>query len=244
MAVAPMVWPMLTRTRPLATVLALALLGTTAACNPPKPERTERWTTTENTNVKIDWDKVNEAYKQAEGPADLEKRVNEIYEGSEIISISVQDTDDKTQVVTGFFDKDTDGKVGETEKVFTIQRTITGEGAGQYQTTGHGTYASYTSPVMSIMTGMLMGSMMSAMFSPRYVPVYTQPYTTTAGRHAELRGQRASYRAANPERFARPSQTGRSYGGSKSTRTSTGSSRGGSRFGGRQARAGALHLDA
>jgi hypothetical protein len=236
---------MLTRTRSLVIALALALLATTTtACNPPAPPRTERWATTENTNVKIDWDKVNEAYKKADGPADLEKRVNEIYEGSEIISIAVLDTDEKTQVVTGFFDKDTDGKVGETEKIFTIQRTITGEGQGQYQTTGHGAYAGYASPMMGIMTGMLMGSMMSAMFSPGYAPAYTTPYTTNPGRQAELRGQRASYRAANPDRFARPSQTGRTYGGSKGTRTSSGSSRGGSRFGGRPARAGALHLEA
>ena len=46
---------------------------------------TERWATTDNTNVPIDWDKVNEAYKSADGPADFEKRVNEIYEGDEVI---------------------------------------------------------------------------------------------------------------------------------------------------------------
>jgi hypothetical protein len=234
---------MLTRTRLLAIALATAMLGSTAACNVPKPEATERWTTTENTNVAIDWDKVNEAYKAADGPADLERRVNEIYGGSEVISISVHDVDDKTQVVTGFFDRDTDGKVADGEKIFTIQRSITGEGQGQYQTTGYGSYAGYHSPMMSIMTGMMVGSMMSSMFSPRYVPMYSQPYTTAPARHAELRTQRTSYRAANPGRFARPSQTGRSYGGSKRTRTSPGFSRGGSRFG-HPSRAGARHLAA
>lgn len=232
---------MLTRTRSLAIALALATLASTTACSPPKAERTERWTTTENTTVAIDWDKVNEAYKAADGPADLERRVNEIYGGSEIISIAVQDTDEKTQVVTGFFDRDGDGKVAEAEKIFTIQRSITGAGEGQYQTMGHGAYAGYTSPVMGIMSGMLMGSMMAAVFSPRYVPVYTQPYTTPATRHAELRSARSSYRAANPDRFTRPSQTGRTYGGSRGTKTSPGFSRGGSRFG-HAARAGAVHL--
>lgn len=234
---------MITRTKLLAVALATAMLGGTVGCVKP-PERDERWATTENTNVKIDWDKVNEAYKAAEGPADLEKRINEIYEGSEIISISVHDTDDKTQVVTGFFDKNTDGQVADDEKIFTIQRSITGEGQGQYQTQGYGYYGGYHSPMMSIMSGMLMGSMMASMMSPRYVPIHTQPYVTSAGRHAELRGQRTSYRAANPSRFSRPSRTGKSYGGTSGGSKAPARSRGGSRFGGRAGRAGAVHLAA
>ena len=234
---------MITRTKLLAIALASAMLGGTVGCAKP-PERSDRWATTENTNVKIDWDKVNEAYKAAEGPADLEKRINEIYEGSEIISISVHDTDDKTQVVTGFFDKNTDGQVGDDEKIFTIQRSLTGEGQGQYQTQGYGYYGGYHSPMMSIVSGMLMGSMMASMMSPRYVPIHTQPYVTSAGRHAELRGQRTSYRAANPARFSRPSQTGKSYGGSKGGGGAPARTRGGSRFGGRAGRGGAVHLAA
>jgi hypothetical protein len=129
---------MLNRTKVLSSLLALALTvgltGAGAGCT-SEGSRTERWATTENTNVKIDWDKVNEAYKQADGPADLEKRINEIYEGDELISIHVADVDAKTQVVTGFFDKDGDGQVAEAEKIFTVQRTLTGEGQGQMQTT-------------------------------------------------------------------------------------------------------------
>lgn len=223
---------MINRTRMFATLLALTLAAGATACT-SDPPRTERWATTENTNVKIDWDKVNEAYKQASGPDDLEKRINEIYEGDELISVSVQDKDAKTQVVTGFFDKDADGKVSEPEKIFTITRSLSGEGQAQMQTTGHGYYAGYTSPMLGIMSGMLLGSMMSSMFMPSYVPVYTQPYTTSAGRRGELASQRSGYRAANPDRFSKPSQTGRAYGGGGGdTRSGTPSrSRGGSRFG-------------
>lgn len=218
---------MLRLTRGLALTLAAALMA--SGCTRER-ERTERWTATENTNVKIDWDKVNEAYKQADGPADLERRINEIYEGSEVISIAVHDVDDKTQVVTGFFDKNTDGQVDEAEKIFTIQRTITAPGEGQYQTMGYGHYAGYHSPFLSIASGMLMGSMMASMFAPTYVPMYAQPYTTSAARHGELRTQRSTYRSAHPERFAKPSRTGRSYGGSSGTRKSAPRMRGGSRF--------------
>ena len=192
----------------------------------------KRWATTENTNIKIDWDKVNEAYKEAEGPEDLERRINEIYEGDEIISISVQDADAKTQVVTGFFDKNTSGAVDEGEKIFTIKRDVTGEGQAQYHTVGHGAYYGYTSPFLSIASGMVIGSMLSSAFSPHYVPVYTQPYTTPPARASSLQGQRSSYRSANPSRFSKPSRTtGRSYGGSPPSGRTGGGMRGGGRFG-------------
>ena len=232
---------MITRTKLLAVSLAVAVLGGPLGCAPSKPEQTERWATTQNTNVKIDWDKVNEAYKQAEGPADLERRINELYEGDEVISVAVHDQDDKTQVVTGFFDKNTDGKVDEPEKIFTITRVINGEG-GSYQTQGHGYYAGYHSPMMSIVSGMLMGSMLASVMSPRYVPMYSQPYTTSSARAGELRSQRSSYRSAHPERFQRASRSGKSYGGSSGTRSAPSRSRGGSSFGGRASLPGAVHL--
>src|ERR1041384_5403685 len=134
----------------LAAALAVLMVGTGVGCDSGR-DRVERWATTENTTVKIDWDKVNEAYKLADGPEDLEKRINEIYEGDEIISIAVHDQEDKTQIVTGFFDKNTDGKIDEPEKIFTIKRVPTAAGAN-VQTTGHGAYYGYHSPVLSIMT--------------------------------------------------------------------------------------------
>ncbi|MEO8707352.1 MAG: hypothetical protein ABI867_45410 [Kofleriaceae bacterium] len=220
---------MFAQSKILAAILAAAVISGGAGCK--SDENTDRWATTENTNVKIDWDKVNEAYKAADGPEDLEKRINEIYEGDEVISISVQDNDAKTQVVTGFFDKNSSGKVDEGEKIFTIKRDITGEGQGQIQTTGYGPYYGYSSPFMSIMTGMIVGSMISNAFSPRYVPVYTNAYTTTAARAGSLNSHRTSYRQANPSKFSKPSRnTGRSYGGGTGR---SGGSRGGGggRFG-------------
>lgn len=223
---------MITKTKLLAAVLGLSLTVGAGGigCDSGDSRGNDRWATTENTNVKIDWDKVNEAYKQANGPEDLERRINEIYEGDEIISISVKDEDDKTQVVTGFFDKNTDGKVDDAEKIFTIKRELKGSEAS-YQTHGHGPhYGYYASPMFSIASGMLMGAMLSNMFMPTYVPVYTTAYTTSAARASQLSGHRSGYRSANPDRFSKRSQSGRSYGGGKST-GGTSRSRGGSRFG-------------
>ncbi|MEJ7603094.1 MAG: hypothetical protein WKG01_34725 [Kofleriaceae bacterium] len=224
---------MISKTKLLAGFLALAVpVAGLAGCSSESDSGTERWVTTENTNVDIDWNKVNEAYKTANGPDDLEKKINEIYEGKEIISVSVQDTDDKTQVVTGFFDKNTSGSIDEGEKIFTIKRTITGDGQGSVETQGHGHYASHGPSFLTIAAGMMMGSMMAnAMMGPRYVPMYTQPYTTSAARHTSLSSQRSSFRASNPTRFSKPSRTGKTYGGSPSRSGGGGRMRGGGRFG-------------
>ena len=225
---------MISKVKLLAATLAITFVsaGAGVGCR-PSDEGNERWATTENTNVKIDWDKVNEAYKLAEGPEDLEKRINEIYEGDEVISVAVHDAEDSSQTVTGFFDKNTNGTVEDNEKIFTIKRVITAEGSGQYQTTGYGAYAGYHSPFLGIATGMLMGSMLSHALMPGYVPMYRQPYVTTGVRVGELHGTRSSYRAANPSRFQK-SQSGRTYGKPSVTRPSSrpsGGFRGGGRFG-------------
>ena len=193
----------------LALLVPMTALGT--GCDTPdRLKKTDRWVTTENTNVAIDWDKVNEAYKLADGPEDLEKRVNEVYEGDEVISIAVQDMDTSTQVVTGFFDKNHSGNIDDGEQIFTIKREITGEGAAQYQTTGAGHYAGYSSPFFSVVSGMLVGSMLANMFMPSYAPMYTRPYTTPGTRVAALQQSRSSYRAANPDKFQK-SKSGRTY---------------------------------
>jgi len=220
---------MISKTKLLASALIIAL-GTAGMGCAPDQERVDRWATTENTNVKIDWDKVNQAYRDASGPEDLERRVNEIYEGDEVISIAVNDQDDKTQVVTGFFDKNANGGVDEGEKIFTIKREPTGDNAAQVQTTGYGPYAGYYSPFFSIVSGMVMGSMISNMFSPRYMPM---TYVTTHSRLANLHETRSTYRAQNPERFGKASKSGRNYGGRPSgTGRSTGRPSGGGRSGG------------
>jgi hypothetical protein len=217
---------MLSKTTWLAAALSLALAP--VGCS-QEDRGSDRWATTENTNVAIDWDKVNEAYKAANGPEDLEKRINDIYQGDETISIAVLDVDAKTQEVTGFFDKNGSGKVDEGEKIFTIKRAITGEGQAQMETMGYGPYAGYHSPLLSIATGMLLGSMMSRAFSPGYVPVYTQPYSTPPRRLGQLRADRAARVNSSVRSRVKPSGSGRSYNAKPRM------PRGGGRFGIRRA---------
>ncbi len=226
--------------RPLSFVatraLALALMASVAStgmigCGGGSEGR-ERWVATEDTTVEIDWDAVNQAYKDAEGPEDFEKRINEIYTGDEIISVSVRDLDEKTQVVTGFFDKDENGEVAEGEKVFTIQRDIVDPEKAQYSINGHGAYGHYHSPMWDIASGMIMGSMLSRMFMPGYTPMYRQPYTTSPAARGALASHRNTYRAANPAKFQKASGSGRTYGKTGGSFGGSRSSGGGGRVGG------------
>jgi hypothetical protein len=199
--------------RAIGLAAVAALIVGVPACGSGGSSGNERWVTTEDTTVDIDWNAVNEAYQQAEGPEDFERRVNEIYAGDEVISVAVHDADEKTQEVTGFFDKNEDGKVEDGEKVFTIKRDITGPDAAKVQIAGHGPYAGYHSPIWDIAGGMLLGSMLANAFSPRYAPMYTQPYVTPASRRGELTTARNTYRQQNPDKFqSRKSTSGRSYG--------------------------------
>jgi hypothetical protein len=221
--------------RAVGAVLAGALVVAVPACGDSK---TDRWVTTEDARVDIDWDAVGQAYRDAEGPEDFERRVNEIYAGDEVISVAVQDVDASTQEVTGFFDHDEDGRVSDTEKVFTIKREIASENAGNYQIHGAGPYAGYHSPIFDIAAGMLLGSMISRAFMPGYSPVYTQPYVTPPARRGDLVAQRNTYRSQNPDKFraGQRSRSGREYGrrgggfggGQAPTRSMP---RGGGRFG-------------
>jgi hypothetical protein len=234
--------------RTVGAVLAGALMVAMPACG---QSGTDPWVTTEDTRVDIDWDAVSAAYKEAEGPEDFETKVNEIYAGEEVISVSVHDVDEKTQEVTGFFDKDEDGKVGEEEKVFTIKREITGEKEGNYQIAGHGAYAGYHSPIFDIAAGMLIGSMISRAFMPGYSPM---SYTTPASRRGDLVSQRNAYRQANPDKFraGQRSQSGRQYGrqgggfgGGQAPARGGGMPRGGGRFGlARSATRRVVHVEA
>lgn len=202
--------------------------GTTERSEPA--EKTERWPTTESSSAPMDWDKLHDAYKMASGPEDLERRVNELYGGDEVVSIAVADVDDKTQLVTGFVDRNASGAVDEGEKLFAIRRELTSETNAQVQSLGYGPYAGHQSPFFSIASGMLMGSMMSRMFMPGYVPMYRQPYTTPGARLSTLQQSRSSYRAANPSQFQR-SQSGRTYNRPTTTTRGSRGFGGGGRFG-------------
>jgi hypothetical protein len=216
----------------LAAGLAVALAG----CS--RDEGNERWATTANTTVDIDWDKVQEAYRTAEGPQDLENKINEIYTGDELISVAVHDKDEKTQEVTGFFDTNSNGQVEDAEKIFVITRGVVNEGQAEYAVQGYGHYGGYRHTSMwDIAGGMMIGSMMANALMPGYRGAYGTPYTTSPTRLSQISTHRSGYRAANPSRFkstpAKASGSGRSYGSKGGSWGSSGRRSGGRIGGGR-----------
>jgi hypothetical protein len=213
--------------------------GAVALAGCSRDEGNERWAATANTTVDIDWDKVQEAYRTAEGPEDFETKVNEIYTGDELISVSVQDKDEKTQEVTGFFDHNSNGQVEDAEKIFVITRGVVNEGQAQYAVQGYGHYGGYHHTSMwDIAGGVMIGSMLANALMPGYRPMYGTPYTTSPTRLGQINSYRSDYRAKNPSRFpARASGSGRTYGntgrswGSGGSRSTGGRVGGGGRFG-------------
>jgi hypothetical protein len=235
-------------TRSISMTALAALLAAAALPACTQDQGNERWATTSNTTVDIDWDKVQEAYRTAEGPQDFENKINEIYEGDELISVAVQDKDAKVQEVTGFFDRNSNGQVDEPEKIFVISRNVVDEKQAQYAVQGYGHYAGYHHTSMwDIAGGMLIGSMLANALMPSYRPMYTTPYTTSPARLGQINSYRSDYRAKNPTRFSSPgkaSGSGRSYGTTGSSGRSWGSSSGSGRsFGGRSSGGGRFGLD-
>jgi hypothetical protein len=228
----------------VASVLALAVpvVGCTAHTHTTETvttvpsETIERWPegttsggTAENA-TQLDFNKVNEAYREADSPEDFEKRVNEIYEGDDIISIAVEDQDEQHQTVTGFIDRNENGSVDEGEKIFEIKRTPTEATAGtetttvshtaQYVTTGYGPYAYYTSPYYPLVwgTGIAVGAMAAmAWRGAAYAPYR---YATSAARVGALNSYRGNYRAANPQRFHNAGNRQANRSGNRSARQS------------------------
>lgn len=228
------------------SMTALAALLATAALSACSEDRgNDRWATTSNTTVDIDWDKIQEAYRTAEGPQDFETKVNEIYEGDELISVAVQDKDAKVQEVTGFFDRNSNGQVDEPEKIFVITRDVIDQNQAQYAVQGYGHYGGYRHTSMwDIAGGVMIGSMLANALMPSYRPMYTTAYTTSPARLSQISSQRSDYRAKNPSRFTgKTSGSGRTYGTSGSSSRTWGSSGSGRSSGGRSSGGGRFGLD-
>jgi uncharacterized membrane protein YgcG len=230
------------------SILIISLLGILIVALGCSNKSSDRWVTTENTMIEMDWDKLMEAYRTADGPTDFEEKANEVYPGSEIIRISVQDKDARNQEVIGFIDANSDGKVQEKERVFSINRTIGDEyNRANYSVNGYGHYSHYHHTGMwDIAGGVIVGSMIANAMRPNYSPRYSRPYVTPQSRVSTLRTHRDTFRKNNPS--FKTGRSGGTWGGrsgsSSSTRRSGSSSSGGSSYGIRQRRKTAVRLTA
>ncbi|MGH2584066.1 MAG: hypothetical protein ACRDJE_04060 [Dehalococcoidia bacterium] len=153
------------------------------------------WTESDGASGRINMDDVQQAYRDAYGSdgfdtAKFEQRVNEIYEGDNVVMIDAQQNGDKLDIV-GWEDLNGNKVPDEAEddKLFTISQEL--RDGGNFETQGHGANGYYHSvnPFGGFLTGLLIGNLLSGGFGGRY--------TTPPARYDDIATSRASYRSGS-----------------------------------------------
>jgi hypothetical protein len=127
----------------------------------------DQWVQTDGAAGRINLDDVHDAYKDAFDKdgfqvTKFEQRVNEIYEGDNIVLIQVEQQGDQV-VVAGWEDLNADKVLDPTgdDKLFSITQKL--EDNSNYETRGHGSNSYYhnSSPFGGFFTGLFLGSLLS-----------------------------------------------------------------------------------
>jgi hypothetical protein len=149
------------------------------------------WVESDGAAGRINMDDVQQAYRDAY-TADgfqvekFEQRVNEIYEGDNVVLVRVDRAGD-TATISGWEDLNGDKQAveGVDDKLFTITQDL--RDGGNYTTQGHGANGYYhsVSPFGGFFTGLLIGNLLSG---------GRTTYVTSPARYDALNSSRASYR--------------------------------------------------
>lgn len=192
------------KSRGMAAALAAFML--VAGCAAPKAENNAdpnagRYVSpqVQGSNARINLEEVQKAFLTSKGDdfngwmGAFEKRVNEIYDGTDVVSIDANRVTDKL-VVTGFIDKNnTPGFQAGEEKLFSVEQTgpaannqvpiRVANGDGATYSTGHHSFLD--NPFLQAF--LIMGLMNS-------VGGWGGRYHTPSSRYGSLRSHRTSYR--------------------------------------------------
>jgi hypothetical protein len=150
------------------------------------------WVESDGAAGRINMDDVQQAYRDAytgDGfqVQKFEQRINEIYEGDNVVLVRVDRDGDKA-LISGWEDLNRDQQVadGVDDKLFTITQDL--KDGGNYTTQGHGANGYYHSvnPFGGFFTGLLIGNLLSGGFGGGYV--------TPPGRYDDLNASRSAYR--------------------------------------------------
>ena len=168
----------------------------------------DAWVETDGAAGRINMDDVRDAYREAYGengfdPSKFEQRVNEIFEGDNLVLIQADHQGDQA-IVSGWEDLNGNKQLDENEddKLFSIVQKL--EPNGQTEVRGHGAngYYNHSSFFSGFIPGLLLGQLF---FGGR-----TQ-YITPPQRYDQINGSRSSYRQ------------GSSYGSQRQRNTDYGS---------------------
>ncbi|HGJ66251.1 TPA: hypothetical protein ENS27_12870 [bacterium] len=154
--------------------------------------RSEQWAETSGQAGRINLEAVEEAMEKSKDVTEFEKRVNEIYQGKELVLIEVKNEDNGKQLVSGYADLNDNNQIDyeEDDLLFTFTRWFE-DGSYKGEMRGYGVNSYYHHPY-SYGTDMFMTWMLfSALTRPAYmVPVYH----TTISDAGAIRSYRDSYR--------------------------------------------------
>ena len=163
---------------------SVVIVGPSGFACAPGPTYDE-WAATDGAAGRINLDAVQEAFKTSENPTDFETRVNEIYEGDNLVLIRSRQ-DNGTLILEGYEDLDGNGEIDTAtdDELFSIVKQhdnheLRGHGANGY-------YRSSFGPGNFLFTYLLV----SSMTGPRY---YSTPYS----RVGTMRANRTNYRAGS-----------------------------------------------
>jgi len=153
--------------------------------------RHDQWAETSGQAGHINLEAVEEAMKKSNDVTEFEKKVNEIYQGDEMVLIEVKNEANGEQLVSGYADLNDNGQIDDSdEKLFTFRRwSENGASRGDMQGYGvNGYYHNSFSGVDFLTTWML--------FSVLSRPMYAVPfYHTTIADVQGLRNYRSTYRS-------------------------------------------------
>jgi hypothetical protein len=154
--------------------------------------KSEQWAETSGQAGHINLEAVEDAMKKSKDVTEFEKKVNEIYQGDEMVLIEVKNEAKGEQLVSGYADLNDNGKIDydNDEKLFTFRRwSENGAQRGSMQGYGVNSYYNNLFPAgMNFLTTWMLFSALSR-------PMYSVPmYQTTMGDAQGLRNYRSTYR--------------------------------------------------
>jgi len=168
-------------------IIAGGSIVTLGACS----NRKEQWAETSGKAGQINMEAVEEAMKKSDNVSDFEKKVNEIYQGDEMVLVEVKNQG-REQLVSGYADLNENLEIdsGSDDKLFTFRRWYEGD-KPRYEMRGYGVNSYYYRPYphgTNMLTTYLLVSALTR-------PMYSSPiYHTTVLQRQATRSYRTSYR--------------------------------------------------
>lgn len=192
-----------------ATGTAVLAAGSLTGC---VEDQYASWMNTDGAAGRINMEAVKDALEKCKGVSEFEKRVNEIYEGENIVLIQCKDKGNGQKEISGWEDLDKDKKVTPAKDDKLFSATV---GEKDYKIRGAGVNSHYRHGGAYTMTDMLMFHwMMNSFHSPMYMTprsnvTIINNHRSSYRRSASYNNQRSANKgfqqrakATNPSKYA------------------------------------------